>query len=285
MICQQKTNTQLLLEGLEENHVPLPKSEPLEKTGVSEALIKKREYHREWERKNKERVRQYYLIKYAKFKDKLKAKRARPELSAKTREYQKAYRQKHRARLANMYRAWVLKNRERIAAYRQQFNDRRIELYHARKEEICARKRELARTPKYRARIQDYQRRRRREDPLFALKDALRASTGRAFRRQWIKKPARTEALLGCTIAEAKAHIESQFAPGMSWENRSSFVLDHFLPIAAFDLRDSEEVALAFNWRNLRPITQHENSVKSATIPLPLPNWLPNHIQERIKAR
>lgn len=107
----------------------------------------------------------------------------------------------------------------------------------------------------------------------------------RAFRRNWIEKPARTEALIGCTITEAKSHIEGQFVNGMSWQNRRSFVIDHLVPVAAFDLRDTEEVRWAFNWRNLRPITQHENAVKSDTLPSPLPDWLPAHISEKITER
>lgn len=130
-----------------------------------------------------------------------------------------------------------------------------------------------------------YRRNARKTDVQFMLKDRLRATANRAFRRQWIKKPARTEALLGCTISEAKAHIESQFAQGMSWENRKSFVIDHHIPIAAFDLTDAEEVGLAFGWRNLKPLTQKENASKSATVPNPLPSWLPLHIQDRIKLR
>lgn len=130
-----------------------------------------------------------------------------------------------------------------------------------------------------------YTRKRRRNDPNFALLGRLRATMNRAFRRNWIKKPARTESLLGCTISQAKAHIESQFVNGMDWKNRRSFVIDHFVPAAAFDVRDAEQAYWAFNWRNLRPITPHENAVKSDKLPNPLPSWLPPHIAARILSR
>jgi len=119
----------------------------------------------------------------------------------------------------------------------------------------------------------------------FRLAGRLRATLNRAFRRQWIKKPLHTEALLGCTIEKAKAHLESQFVNGMAWNNRGSFHIDHWIPVSAFDLRDSEEVLFAFNWQNLRPLAPHDNQSKQASIPNPLPRWLPFHIAERILLR
>jgi hypothetical protein len=262
-----------------------PAPPPLAAMGVSEAVLKRREYHRQWERQHPGQVRTYYQRKYAKHKDAIKAKRRAPERRAKLRDYLKGYRRENAERLRLLNRAWLEENPEHVRAYRVAYGPRRRALYEDRKEEICARNRELAHTEPYLERVRAYQRRRRREDPLFSLVGALRASTSRAFRRAWVKKPARTEALLGCTIAQAKAHIEAQFVNGMTWQDRRSFVIDHHVPIAAFDLRDAEEVALAFCWRNLRPLTQRENATKSATLPSPLPAWLPGHIAARLLAR
>lgn len=283
MLCQ--TNTQLHLEGLVENRALPQSAERPKETVVSEEVINKREYHRKWEQEHKDRTKAYHLRKYAKDKDRLKEKRSTPKHKENRREYMKQYRAKHLEHARSEMKKWAQENKPRIKEYRHNYGARRRELYQKRKEAICTRKRELSKMPKYLARVQDYQRRRRREDPLFALIGVLRATTNRAFRRQWIEKPARTEALLGCTIEEAKAHISSQFTGDMSWSNRVSFEIDHHVPVEAFNLRDSEEVALAFNWRNLRPITPHENAVKSDTIPSPLPTWLPPEIASRITNR
>lgn len=252
---------------------------------VSEDILKRREYHRQWERSHKDRTKLYHIRKYAKNKDRLKAKRSTPKYKAKMREYQKAYRSANRVKIKALNRNWVQENKGQVAKYRKDYKPRRIAIYHSRKKEILARKKELSKTFKYRNRVREYNRRRRREDSLFALHGSLRASMNRAFRRQWIKKPARTEELMGCTISEAKAHIESQFEFGMSWSNRSSFVVDHWVPIIAFDLRDVEERKLAFNWRNLRPMTRHDNAEKSDTLPNPLPDFIPPHIAARILTR
>lgn len=130
-----------------------------------------------------------------------------------------------------------------------------------------------------------YETKKRREDHNYVFMRRLRARQQCAFESQRLKKSSKTMVILGCTIDEAKAHISSQFKPGMSWDNRESFCIDHVVPIAVFDLRDAEEVALAFNWRNLQPLTHHENHIKYTTLPDPLPAWLPPHIAQRIKSR
>jgi hypothetical protein len=71
----------------------------------------------------------------------------------------------------------------------------------------------------------------------------------------------------------------------MSWENRSSFDVDHFVAVSAFDLVDPEEQRWAFNWRNMRPLAPLANQQKGAKLPTPLPSWLPAPIAQRILAR
>lgn len=209
------------------------------------------------------------------------------EEKEKRRNWMRAWRSRNQSRYREHNRASYRRHKaERMAQKKlPHMVARRLELYQKRKKEIVARKCELMKTPKYRARASAYLRRRRRESPQFALADAMRATMNRAFRRNWIRKPMRTEALLGCTIPELKAWIESQFSVGMCWEMRSSFVVDHVVPVVAFDLSEREEASLAFNWKNLKPITFHENAVKSGRIPDPLPDWIPGHIAARIKAR
>lgn len=51
-------------------------------------------------------------------------------------------------------------------------------------------------------------------------------------------KPDASLRLLGCTAAEAVAHIEGQFAAGMSWANYGEWEIDHIRPLAGFDLTD-----------------------------------------------
>lgn len=208
-----------------------------------------------------------------------------PERKRVLAERMRAYRAKHPERHKAALRKHYHTHREWFDNYRKAYGPRRRELYQLRKAELSAASAEKQRTRPYRDKANARLRRRRRENVQFGLADALRSTMNRAFRRNWIDKPAKTEELLGCTISEAKDHIEKQFINGMSWENRRSFVIDHIVPVVAFDLRDKEETRLAFNWRNLQPLTPQDNSTKQGKIPSPLPSWLPAHIAEMIISR
>lgn len=70
--------------------------------------------------------------------------------------------------------------------------------------------------------------------------------------------------LLGCDIASFLCHIEKQFAPGMSWENRHLWHLDHKKPCASFDLSDPAQVAACFHHTNYQPLWALDNIRKGA---------------------
>lgn len=145
--------------------------------------------------------------------------------------------------------------------------------------------RDFARSEHGKKWAKEYQARRRRENPQVRFLNWLRGSINRDLRRQSAKKGGRTESLIGCTFDELRRHIEAQFTNGFSWENRSEWDVDHFIPVTAFDLTDPEEQRWAFNYRNMRPMGRTPNRSKSDTIPSPLPPWLPAHIAQRILAR
>jgi hypothetical protein len=77
--------------------------------------------------------------------------------------------------------------------------------------------------------------------------------------------------LLGCTRAEFLAHIEAQFQPGMTWENRSLWHIDHIRPCAGFDMLDPAQQRVCFHYTNLQPLWAADNIKKGATLPVPLP--------------
>ena len=74
------------------------------------------------------------------------------------------------------------------------------------------------------------------------------------------RKAAKTELLLGCTVEEARAHLEAQFLPGMSWENHGQWHIDHVRPCASFEnmhlLKVQQECC---HYTNLQPLWAVEN--------------------------
>jgi hypothetical protein len=115
-----------------------------------------------------------------------------------------------------------------------------------------------------RPRMQEYRRHFKRTNIRFALAESIRCSILGALRRRSVKKNTKTEKLLGCQIAHLVRHLESQFLPGMTWENRRTWHIDHKKPLAAFDLTNPEEQKTAFHFTNLQPLWAFENQSKGA---------------------
>lgn len=118
---------------------------------------------------------------------------------------------------------------------------------------------------KMRAQWSAQQKRRYATNPQFRLKKACQSRVNKAFKSQGARMPASTSKLLGCAWPELKAHIESQFLPGMTWENRGAvWHVDHVKPIARFDLTDPAQVLACFNFKNLSPLWKSDNLRKGA---------------------
>ena len=79
----------------------------------------------------------------------------------------------------------------------------------------------------------------------------------------------RRNEMTGCTPLQLRQHIESQFAKGMTWQNRGRWHIDHIMPCSAFDLTNREQVKICFNWQNLRPIWANQNRSKGNKITHP----------------
>jgi hypothetical protein len=71
--------------------------------------------------------------------------------------------------------------------------------------------------------------------------------------------------LVGYSVEELKKHIEKQFKPGMSWEKRSDWHIDHIVPISAFNFEKPEDKEFKKCWalKNLQPLWKIENLKKN----------------------
>lgn len=79
-----------------------------------------------------------------------------------------------------------------------------------------------------------------------------------------VSSPDKYEERLGYTQKEFIAHIEKQFEEGMSWDNRSTFHIDHIKPINAFLKEGITDVAIINALSNLRPMWARDNLSKGA---------------------
>lgn len=97
-----------------------------------------------------------------------------------------------------------------------------------------------------------------------SIKQRLCTRIRTVLARRNIRKTDKTIELIGCTWASLQSHIESLFLPGMSWENRSLWHIDHVRPCASFDLRNPSQLRACFHFLNLEPMWSDKNMSKGA---------------------
>ena len=107
----------------------------------------------------------------------------------------------------------------------------------------------------------------RAESPEFVLESRLRGRLKKAVDRHDMReaKPS-TMRLVGCTRAQLKTFIESKFKPGMTWENKHLWHIDHILPVSSFNLLDPAQMQACFHFTNLQPLWAKENMQKGNRI-------------------
>jgi hypothetical protein len=103
-----------------------------------------------------------------------------------------------------------------------------------------------------------------KEDPAFRIRCNLSTRVRMALKAAGTRKSEKTKELIGCSIEDLKAHLESKFVEDMTWENYGKWHLDHMKPCATFNLIDVEEQRKCFHWTNLQPLWAIDNLRKSS---------------------
>ncbi len=100
---------------------------------------------------------------------------------------------------------------------------------------------------------------RRQTDLQYKLKILLRKRVSSAIREG--KKGGSAVKDLGCSLSKLKLHLEKQFSPGMSWNNRGSrgWHIDHITPLTMFDLAQKDQFLVACHYSNLQPMWATDN--------------------------
>ena len=85
------------------------------------------------------------------------------------------------------------------------------------------------------------------------------------LRKIGAKKNESFKEYIGCTVSYLVVHIESQFKPGMTWENQGQWHIDHIIPLSI--ATSTEEVMKLCHYKNLQPLWAKENIVKGYKMP------------------
>ena len=207
-----------------------------------ESRTKANEASQQWYYRNRERVlarmRDYYKTNQDSIKRRVaKAKAKNPD---RVREGQKKYRKENKEKLLEYGRTYYATNKPK---YKE-----------------AAAKRAATKVAK------DMRRNRRNwryaNDPQYRAALAARRIAKRALKAT--KITARTEARLGCALAEFRLHIERQWMPGMDWTNNTNdgWHIDHKVPLSRFDFKCPLQVKLASHFTNLQPLWASDNMKK-----------------------
>jgi hypothetical protein len=185
---------------------------------------------------------------------------------------------KQQARNKAYHQKWYAKNREKKLAQNKEWDEAHAEerkeyfrkqalaWYHNNKKQ--ARKRERAYYENNKKRINGRRNRlmkeRRKRDPVASIKYCMRSrlstflSTAQPGRQFSI-----TRDIFTYTVEQLKQHLESQFEPGMSWENYGKkpgcWEVDHIVPCSEFDLSKIEDILECYALENLRPLWAEKN--------------------------
>lgn len=136
---------------------------------------------------------------------------------------------------------------------------------HPEKSRALDHRRYLNNKPKIVIRNRIYRRRKYQSDLEFRSMESLRRRMQMAMKGR--QKEKSTRDLIGCTGAEFRSHIESQFVDGMTWLNYGKWHIDHRFPCASFDLTDPIQQRSCFHFTNLQPLWAADNRRKGARIP------------------
>jgi hypothetical protein len=173
------------------------------------------------------------------------------------------YREKNKDVIREKKKKYHLDNLERIKDKKREYYIKNSEYFKAKSKRYAQENRD-----KVNAR-NNYK---RTTDINFFLSNRLRTRLNIAIRCDYKAGSAVRD--LGCSIDFFKSYIESKFQPGMSWENRSEWHLDHIIPLSHFDLSDRDQFLQACHYTNYQPMPKKENISKSNKLPKDMPcNW------------
>ena len=102
-------------------------------------------------------------------------------------------------------------------------------------------------------------RNRYKTEPNLVIKNRIRVRMWELLRNN---KSNNTISILGCSVDECRKYLESNFLPGMTWENYGEWEIDHIIPCASFDLTKPEEQLKCFHYTNLQPLWEFDNRSK-----------------------
>ena len=122
------------------------------------------------------------------------------------------------------------------------------------------RKHYLNRVPRILARAKE----RRKTDPVYLIKCRIRSRVKSGLKTRKMKKDCLSRDILGCDWDFLRDYLQARFLPGMGWENRLLWDIDHIIPLAS--AKTIEDVKRLCHYTNLQPLWSSDNRKKGSRI-------------------
>jgi hypothetical protein len=121
-----------------------------------------------------------------------------------------------------------------------------------------------------RMKSQSYQKKLRETSPEFKMKCLLRLRMWQALKGKAISKKSHFIQSIGCSIERLVAHVETNFLPGMSWDNhgkgKGRWSVDHIWPMSKWNLNSAAHQMMCNHFTNIQPMWDVDNIRKSNKI-------------------
>ncbi len=215
----------------------------------------RKEYLREWRKRNPDKQKLYAEHRKAKIDPIAETARKREWAKAHKEyclEYAKKYRQLNKEKIKIAVKKWCEQNRER----KRETTRRGLVKY--RQTEKCKAYRRALDKAIY-------------ATTLGKLNIRMACGLNQSLKRG-TKKRQKWEVLVGYTVEQLKKHLEKQFTKEMSWDNYGSYWwLDHIIPIKAFNFETPSDYDFKRCWalKNLRPLEKIANIKKKDKVEKP----------------
>lgn len=203
--------------------------------------------------------------------DKLKSKYYREKNREKYLLSQKNTYEKNKEERQIISKEYYNKNKKIIISRNKDYYYNNIDKYRTTKKEWSEKNKEkiLKKSKEYRQKnrklLSEYEKNRRKTDPLFRTIKNVRNRINQYLKSKNYKKNSKSFDLVGCSPKLLKEHIENQFTEGMSWELIGKYIhIDHKIPLSFG--KNENEVKKLCHYSNLQPLWAKDNLIKSDKI-------------------
>lgn len=184
----------------------------------------KREYQKEYYRKNKDRIKERNAHRYEQNKEQILA-------------HNRKYNHEHKEQLSEYQKKWLEEHRkqerERLARQYQKDKKKRLEI----------------------------QQERTKNDPVYKLSRNIRRLILLKFQEGGYTKKSKTADILGCSFEELKSHLEQTWFDNYGTPYNGELVhIDHIIPLAT--AKTEEDVIRLNHYTNLQYLTPEDNLKK-----------------------